>query len=93
MEITGTAKIPIPAAPALSASANVGFKIAGKAGFGSVWHGSKNTETESDGFVPMYRLKGFRTGREVIDDDDAYEEEDSEGEEPDEQVVYEYVYP
>ncbi|PBK82799.1 hypothetical protein ARMGADRAFT_1019414 [Armillaria gallica] len=63
VEITGTAEIPIPAAPALSASANVGFKIAGKAGFGSVWHGTKNTETESDGFVPMYRLKGFRTLR------------------------------
>ncbi len=61
MEITGTAEIPIPAAPALSASANVGLKIAGNAGFGSVWCGTKNTETESDGFVPMYRLKGFRS--------------------------------
>ncbi len=92
MDITGTAEIPIPAVPALSASANVGFKIAGKAGFGSVWHGTKNTETESDGFVPMYRLKGFRTRLGAIDF--SYDEEEgSEGEEPDEQAVYEYVYP
>ncbi|KAK0241372.1 hypothetical protein EDD85DRAFT_397633 [Armillaria nabsnona] len=59
VEIAGTAEIPIPAAPALSASANVGFKTARKAGFGSAWHGTTDAETESDGFVPLYRLKAF----------------------------------
>ncbi|PBK82798.1 hypothetical protein ARMGADRAFT_1019411 [Armillaria gallica] len=68
VEITGTAEIPIPAAPALSASANVGFKTARKAGFGSAWHGTKNTETESDDFVPLYRLKAFNPFRDLSDE-------------------------
>ncbi len=81
MEIAGTAEIPIPAAPALSASANAGFKTARKAGFGSAWHGTKNNETESDGFVPLYRLKRFTDWRFCS------------LEQPDEWVICEYVYP
>ncbi len=81
MEITGTVEIPIPAAPALSASANTGFKTARKAGFGSAWHGTMNAETESDGFVPLYRLKRFTDVRRFS------------LKQPDEWVICEYVYP
>ncbi|KAK0189888.1 hypothetical protein F5146DRAFT_1053065 [Armillaria mellea] len=58
--VTAAASLPIPVAPAISASANTGFNVSGSTESGSVWQGARSADCDS--FVPMYRLKALRGG-------------------------------
>ncbi|KAK0478893.1 hypothetical protein IW261DRAFT_193261 [Armillaria novae-zelandiae] len=68
--VTASASIPIPVAPAITASAKSGFNISGNTASGSVWQGAKSADCDS--FVPMYRLKALRSrvtrGEEMLGD-------------------------
>lgn len=95
--VTARAAVPIPVAPAITASANVGFDVSGVTDADLLWQKTKSAECDS--FVPMYHLKTIATtapsavsrlvhyfsgspGVDLVDDSDADDSDDFEFGEP-----------